>query len=127
MRGGTLLFLGVIILFACCARDVRPAAAWAVPGFWDQCSRDEDCRPGQKCLNFPEGKNLEAFFCQIPCEAPDGGLDPSQCPKELSCTPGQHGSSVPKCEPWSEPKGPLLYKGADGVWRADSGRVTPGH
>ena len=127
MRGGSFLSLGAIILFACCTRDVRPAAAQSVPGFWDRCSKDEDCRPSQKCLNFPEGRSLDLFLCQIPCEAADGGLDPSQCPNELTCYPGQHGSDLPKCEPWSEPKSPLLFKGPDGVWKADAGTAPPEH
>ena len=115
----------VMLTLSSCARDVRPAAAKAVPGFWDECSRDEDCRTGQKCLGFPEGKNLNALFCQIPCEALDGGLDQSQCPKELKCHPGQHGSSLPKCEPWEVvPNRPLILLGPNGQ-PIDAGASQP--
>ena len=61
------------------------------------------------------------LMCQIRCESRDGGLDPSQCPQGLTCTPGPLGSNFPKCEPWAEPTGPLLFKGPDGWRPADGG------
>jgi hypothetical protein len=114
-----------LAMFVGCSHDTRNEIARSVPGFFDECSADTDCRMGQKCLNFPEGNNLDKHWCQITCEAPDGGTDQSQCPKDFICVEGQHGSELPKCEPYgATPNRPLILLGPHGE-RLDGGIPLP--
>lgn len=106
------LVCGLGIVVGGCSHDTRNDLARSVPGFFDECSTDADCRSGQRCLNFPEGRQLDKYWCQIACEGLDGGVNQALCPKGFTCVEGQHGSDLPKCEPYSAtPNRPLIFLG----------------